>query len=330
MIDTAASAIGHLNGVLRRNVRSFNGFEEDEIRAYAQELALRLQQGQCDCRLPCCKRQHRLPDPHPPPGSEELKGAVRRAVIGDFQGDDIQTGSLSQSMLYRYILTQDHQMLIADVEVRKCGACGGQGRVYEGDRCPGCGLVFDPVTTQVCAQMRLFIQGVYVPLPRWACGPQGSGGHFYAQQACRSMEDPNNPQGTPRVRHGPDGQHDCCPWQGCQESLDDRRHRQRPTTLWVHRIPARTCNAASAASDGLARWNALETGTRQWLQFSLSDQRREEVEAVVRTQSEAAVVEAADVLNWLLEHHEKLPPREAAEWRDRVGQALAERNLEHL
>jgi hypothetical protein len=168
-----------------------------------------------------------------------LRLFVRRAVIGAY---GLCANSITQGMYYLQVLRPDEQMLVANVELRKCPACQ---RAYEGMTCPveECHRPFTPDATEVIAQPRLLIQGVYVPVRRWAC--QGS--HYYPQARCHEEIVETTPEVRTRLLHGVDGVHDQCPWSDCPHGRP--AHPQRGTLLWVYNHLPRVPNEARTRED---------------------------------------------------------------------------------
>jgi hypothetical protein len=256
IIRLAYRAIRRMEQWMREVVRGFRGFTEEERRAYANELGYCLCRGStCTCGLTNCPTQHTLAAWNP--NEIGLPLFVERAVIGPA---GLLANSIDQGMFYRLILRVEHDMLVANVEFKRCAnpRCPRPQRLYEEERCPGdgCDSVFTPEETEVVAEPRLFIQSVYVSVRRFRCS---GGEHYFRQRLCRDKLVETLPEVRYRVVHDPSGGHDQCPWRGCPNG--NPRHPQRGTTLWVREelagqqapTPAMTL-AQQVCEEALRRW----------------------------------------------------------------------------
>jgi hypothetical protein len=296
-------------------VWGFPGIEQEDLQSHAQFLAALIWSGGCPCGLPTCGHHHRLPEPEPATDPQALRGVVWTAVIGPWHGPDIRAGSLAQSMLYRLVLTGEYEMAIAPVEFRACP--GPTCPAYEGDKCPRCRHGFNPVTDRAFDRDWLIIRGRYACRRRWRC-PAGTGEqvHFYAQRRCQDGQ------------HGPDQQHDHCPWQGCPGG--NPQHPQRGTCLWVrqhlHDLPA---DQQSGGPDGAAQWEAVVAGTEAW-RGSLPPARRAELEAQVPQNPipVGARVTADDFAAWMTGRPPEVSEAEREGWQGSVAEAFAARDLD--
>jgi hypothetical protein len=269
---------------MRECVRGFHGFTPDERRSFANQLGWLIYCGGCYCSEPladeadgpgnaedgqagdgggeaCCLH----PGPHSLAGQETsglgLPLFVEQAVIGPA---GLMANSVAAGMLYRIILRTEYAMLVARVELKRCtnpGCPRGQP-LYEEERCPGdgCGSTYTTEGTEVVAQERLLIQGVYLPVLRWHCFRQREEGHYYRQALCHSEVVGASPRAQYQVAHRRPPAHDECPWAACPYGRP--RHSQRGTTLWVR---AHLAPRPGPDRDTALRLEACEEGTRVWL-----------------------------------------------------------------
>jgi hypothetical protein len=235
-IRLAWGAIHDMTEWMGEVVRAFpqERFRPTRQREDAGYLGWLLFSARCSCGMQQCPSWHDLR--RQPDSGLGLRLFVRRAVIGAY---GLCANSITQGMYYLQVLRADEQMLVANVELRKCPACR---RAYEGMTCPAvqCRRPFTPDTTEVIAQPRLFIQGVYVPVQRWAC----RGSHYYPQAHCHEEIVEAVPAERTRLHHGEDGVHDQCPWSDCPNGRPE--HPQRGTRLWVYNHLPRVPNGAQA------------------------------------------------------------------------------------
>jgi hypothetical protein len=232
-IGLAWGAIHDMTEWMGEMVRAFpeGRFRRTRQLEEATYLGWLLFSARCKCGMQQCPARHDLG--RQPASGLGLRLFVRRAVIGAY---GLCANSITQGMYYLQVLRPDEQMLVANVELRRCPACQ---RAYEGMTCPAeqCRRPFTPDTTEVIAQPRLFIQGVYVPVRRWAC----QGAHYYPQERCHEEIVETTPEVRTRLHHGDDGVHDQCPLSGCPHGRP--AHPQRGTQLWV-------CNHAPRVPGG--------------------------------------------------------------------------------
>lgn len=282
LIPLVYQAVTWMDRWMRDVVRGHRGFSKEERQSFAVELSYHLGLGSCPCGLACCSRRHTIASYDP--AAIGLPLFVEEAVIGPC---GLQANSVSQGMLYRLILRGEYGMLVALVELKRCAEERCPMKVYEEERCPGdrCSSVYTPDETEVVAQERLLIQGVYQWVRRWCCKKKGHPGeHYFRQRLCRDemrvvhVDDPERPgEVVPVVRHrvvhDPDGGHDSCPWCGCPHGKP--RHSQRGTTLWVRSELAGRRPPADFPSDpgdpvdptdpeSALRLAAFEEGVRDW------------------------------------------------------------------
>jgi hypothetical protein len=299
----------------RGSVCGFPGFDHGEVESHAQYLATLLWRGRCCCGLPSCRARHHLPDPAPADDPPRLRAAVRSAVVGTWRGQEIQTGSLKQSMLYRWILTREYGLVIAEVEFHACPSQGCAGGGYEGPHCPQCHTPFDPARDRAFVRERLVRQDLRSPLVRWKCqAGKGLCEHVYAQIRCR--------QG----RHDA-GQHDRCPWVGCPQRPP--RHSQRESVVWVRRRgDVSTDRHEDDRPDGAAYEAACLAGTGAWW-GQLEPDRRQTLAAYVSRLlgAGAGQVEAEAVAAWLLWHPAEVTEGERNGWLRSVAAAAEDRDL---
>jgi len=276
------AAVTRMDQWMRDVVRGHRGFSVAERRSFAVQLAYHLFLGSCPCGLPSCQRRHSVKVHNPEQIGLPL--FVEQAVIGP---TGCQANSVAQGMFYRLILRVEYGMQVDKVELNRCADPRCPMDVYEEERCPGdgCSSVYTSDDTEVIAQERLFIQGVYLWVRRFCCKKRGDPGeHYFRQRLCRdrmTVEFVDNPQKpgdvVPVVRHhvvcNANNGHDFCPWCGCPHGKP--QHSQRATTLWVRselaggRPPAVPSDDPQNPTDPtdpteLQRLAAFEEGVRDW------------------------------------------------------------------
>jgi hypothetical protein len=265
----AEQAVWRMDLWMRPRVRGYGGMGPEDRRSCAVLLGRHLLAGNCGCHLPCCDARHKLAAQ--PASQVGVPLFVQQAVIGPF---GLAANSVAQGMFYRLILLPEEGMLVGNVELKRCTnpRCPSPHREYEEDRCPGhgCASAYTPEETEVIAQERLFVRGVYRTVRRWCCG----GSHYYPQRLCRGCLVAPLAKSPYQVMHGPGGRHDHCPWSGCPNGRP--RHPQRAgTTLWVRAGPADLPGRGPPSADpgdvvspsdaeGPLRRNAIAAGAQSW------------------------------------------------------------------
>jgi hypothetical protein len=238
-IRLAWGAIRDMTAWMTDVVRAFPAeqFRPQRQRVDACALGWRLFSGKCECGMRQCSAWHDLG--RQPDSGLGPKLFVRRAVIGAY---GLCANSITQGMYFLLVLRPEEQMLVANVELRRCPTCR---RDYEGMTCPAeqCRQPFSPETTAVVAQPRLLIEGVYIPVRRWAC----QGLHYYPQSRCHEEVIENTPEVRTKLHHGEDGVHDQCPWSDCPHGRPT--HPQRGTLLWVYKNLPQVPNGRHARGD---------------------------------------------------------------------------------
>jgi hypothetical protein len=224
-VRLAWGAIRDMTAWMSDIVRDFPAaqFPLTRQREDAGYLAWLLSSGRCNCGMRQCQSWHDLNQQ--PASGVGLWLFVRRAVIGAY---GLCANSITQGMYYLHVLRPEEAMLVANVELKKCPACQ---KTYEGPNCPSaqCRQPFTPDTTEVIAQPRLLIPGVYIPVRRWAC----HGAHYYPQDRCHEEIVEEIPEVKTKLYHAENGAHDECPWSDCPNGRP--RHPQKGTILWVCR-----------------------------------------------------------------------------------------------
>jgi hypothetical protein len=331
----AEQAVWQMDRWMQTRVRGYKGMERMDRRSCAVLLGRHLLAGNCDCGLDCCPARHNLAAQ---PGSQVgVPLFVQQAVIGPF---DLAANSVAQGMFYRLILLPEEGMLVSNVELKRCTnpRCPRPHREYEEDRCPGhgCASEYKPEETEVIAQERLFVRGVYRTVRRWCCG----GSHYYPQRLCRGCRVAPFTEEHYQVMHGPGGRHDHCPWSGCRNGRP--QHPQSTgSTLWVRAeladLPGRGPPSAdpgdvvspSDAADPLRR-NAIAAGAQSWretLDATTADTLR------IALAAEGSVApEARDdplvIADWVLGGRlSGISAAEVERLRQAIRQALRERGL---
>jgi len=246
---------------------------------------------------------------------------VEQAVIGS---SGLQANSVTQGMFYRLILRVEYGMLVALVELNRCVDPECPQQVYEAERCPGdrCPSVFTPQDTEVIAQERLFIQGVYLPVRRWRCGT-----HYFRQRLCRDGV------------HDANGGHDHCPWGGCPDG--NPQHSQRGTALWVRCELGGDRPLGSPGGDpreptdptdpdALKRLAAFEEGARDWWD-ALDQATRDDLQAAFAKELSRSAASCDDPLmiaDWLLSgQHSATTPSQRQPLRDAITRSFQARGL---
>jgi hypothetical protein len=249
ILGHVADAVDFLNRWLRRHVRGFTGFSEDERRGYSAQLAYLIGTGQCPCGGANCRTRHNRAG-FGATGVTGLRQFVWSAVLGPRANTKRpEANSLAQGMLYRLVLRRSYPLRIVEVELKHCHQCQ---RRYELLNCeqPGCGTPFDPAQTRAVRQARLILRDQYVRVRRWGCagnvpaptpapgtpdgrqrrrGPRPD--HYFQQDRCReSLDEPKSPRPF-RVHHGEP--EDGCPLRSCPRH--GQRHPERGTGLWVRK-----------------------------------------------------------------------------------------------
>jgi len=342
----ANRAVTRMDRWMRDVVRGHKGFSVEERRSFAVELSYHVCLGSCPCRLECCGRRHTIAAHNP--AVMGLPLFVEQAVIGPtgFQGN-----SVTQGMFYRLILRVEYGMLVEKVELNRCADPRCSMEVYEEERCPGdgCSSVYTPGETEVIAQERLLIQGVYLPIRRWGC-PPGNPDHYFRQQICRDsqhvvfVDDPDAlgevvPLVRHRVVHDTNGGHDHCPLRGCPHG--NPRHSQRGTTLWVRcelagRQPP-DCPSGDPADpmdptdpEAPQRLAAFEEGVRDWWDALDAAKREELLSAFARELSldPALCVDSLRIGDWLLSGPQRGTPSQLQPLLDAITGSFQARGLE--
>jgi hypothetical protein len=314
---------------LRERVRGFRPFTREERRSFANELGWRIDRDRCDCGLDVCERQHRAAAQ---PGSGlGLPLFVEQAVAGPLGVRDCRANSLRQGMFYQWILKGELGMLVALVEFKRC-ADPGCRNAYEEDTCPpqhsGCGRPYSPQDTEVFAEERLILPGVYVSVRRWGCGSS----HYYRQQRCWEELVPPLTDFHPHVHHDPGGKHDHCPWCGCPNGNPRHADRGRGTTLWVRRELAGSAGQHQPAADPTTprRLEAYEEATRQWLD-TLDDAIREVLRQAIAADPDVDSQSRDDplvIMGWVLSGRQTVvPEHEVQRFRDLIRRELEDRGL---
>jgi hypothetical protein len=322
----AERAVWKMDQWMRDVVQGYHGLTRDERRSCADQLALHLVLGNCPCGLDRCPTRHHI-------AAQPASGAgpalfVEQAVIGPV---GLCANSVAQGMFYQLILRSDYQMLVSNVEFKRCGnpLCANPYGEYEEDRCPGdrCDSVYSPDQTEVIAREWLVIKGVYQTVRRWCCG----GTHYYRQHYCHGELVPPFTEVHYRLLHGPNG-HDSCPWLGCPN--DRPRHPQSPgSTLWVRAHLAEGSTEPTHADPlSTIRLDSYAVGTRQWLaalNLATASQLRNALAADPTLAAESHE-DPAVIANWVLTQKETVvPATERARLREAINLALQERGLEH-
>jgi hypothetical protein len=262
---------------------------------------------------------------------------VQQAVIGPI---GLCANSVAQGMFYRLILLPEQGMLVSNVELKRCTnpRCPSPHREYEEERCPGhgCASVYTPEETELIAQERLFVQGVYRTVRRWCCG----GSHYYPQRLCRGRLVAPFTEAHYQLIHGPGGRHDRCPWNGCPNGRP-QHPRCTGSTLWVRAEladlpgpggpsadPGGVVNPSAAVEQ--LRQDAVAAGAQSW---------RETLDATTAATlcsalaAEGSVApEARDdplvIASWVLGGQQQvLAAAEVERLRQAIRQALGERGL---
>jgi hypothetical protein len=311
---------------MRDQVRGFPGCTRDEHRSFANELGLRIHDGTCNCGGVTCLR----PERHGRAGFAEAGVGrplfVEQAVIGPAK---FKANSLAEGMFYRLILRVDYGMLVAKVEFNRCTnpRCPRPQRLYEEGRCPGdgCDSVYTQDGTEVIAQERLIVQGVYLPVLRWRCFHGPDEGHYYRQNLCYSEVVGNDPDVRYRVVHRQPPAHDQCPWCSCP--YGNRQHSQRGTILWVRE---KLAPGSKTDQDTALLLDAYEEATRLWLR-GLDEPTRDKLRAAIATDpavSPDAREDPLAIVEWVLHQGQAVLGRaKVNQLKDCIGQELEIRGL---
>jgi hypothetical protein len=321
---------------MRQVVRGYRGMDHQDRRSCAVLVGLHLLEGSCDCSLQCCPHRHNLAAQ--PTSGVGVPLFVGQAVIGPV---GLCANSVAQGMFYQLILSREEKMLVSNVEFKRCTnqGCPNPYREYEEDCCPGygCTSVYTREETEVIAQERLFIRGVYRPARRWCC----HGEHYYRQFHCRGRLTPPFTEVHHQLIHGSNGIHDHCPWRGCPYSRP--RHSQSAgSTLWVRSElagrdgengdepdPGDAVDPAGPAGD--LRLDAIATGTRRWLDALDAATAHALREALAA--DESAAPESRDdplvIADWVVGgRRSAIAATERERLRQAIQQALRERGLD--
>ena len=335
----AGQAVRRMDRWMRQLVRGYRGMQRMDRRSCAVLLGRHLLAGNCDCRLPCCPARHNLAAQ--PASQVGVPLFVQQAVIGPL---GLAANSVAQGMFYRLILQPEEGMLVSNVELKRCTnpRCPSPHREYEEDRCPGygCASAYTPEETEVIAQERLFVQGVYRPVRRWCCG----GSHYYPQRLCRGCLVEPFTEVHYRLVHGPGGRHDHCPWSGCPNGRP--QHPQTPgSTLWVRAERADRPERGLVApdpgdvvdpSDAAEQWRQYATaaGAQFWRDTLDATTANTLQTAFAALAAEGSVTpEACDdplvIADWVLDGRLRgIAAAEVERLRQAIRQALCERGLE--
>jgi len=335
-MDPVEYAVWKMDQWMRHVVCGYKGMRRPDRRSCAVLLGRHLIAGNCPCGLERCPSRHNLAAQ--PASGVGVPLFVEQAVIGPV---GLCANSVAQGMFYWLILRPEQQMLVSNVEFKRCVnlRCPNPYREYEEERCPGygCGSVYTTEDTEVIAQERLFIQGVYRSVRRWCCG----GTHYYRQRHCWGRLVPPFTEPHYQLFHGPNGLHDHCPWRDCPNGRP--RHPQPPgSTLWVRAELADRAGPSSASPDpadiadpadplSMLRLDAFAEGTRRWL-HTLDAATASKLRDAIAADSTIAPESRDDPLviaDWVLGGRQTVvPAAEIARLRAAVQQAQQERGLE--
>lgn len=170
-------------GMIQGRIDDLERVGRDEIRLYADLIALELAKSHCTCGShlksckdkaghPCCRLPHKLI--HWKPAERSLRSFVAEAVRG-LADDKFRAGAYAVSMLYP-LLRDDTRLVVGVAEFRVCHVCGEK---YEGSHCavPTCRAPDDlhrtrhePRKNWLLIPYDLFDgRGAYVLVERWRC-----------------------------------------------------------------------------------------------------------------------------------------------------------------
>lgn len=127
-------------GMIQGRIDDLERVGRDEIRLYADLIALELAKSHCTCGSHlksckdkaghfCCRPPHKLI--HWKPVERSLRSFVAEAVRG-LAEDELRSGAYAVSMLYP-LLRDDTRLLVGSAEFKVCHTCGEK---YEGSHCP--------------------------------------------------------------------------------------------------------------------------------------------------------------------------------------------------
>ena len=170
-------------GMIQKRVNEMDIIGRDDIRLYADMIALELAKSRCACGShlksckqkddhACCRPAHRLATWKP--AERTLRSFVAEAVRG-LADDEFRSGAYALSMLYP-LLRDDTRLIVGSVEFKVCHVCDEK---YEGSVCanPACRAPDDLHRTRHEARKNWLLipydmfdgRGHYVLVERWRC-----------------------------------------------------------------------------------------------------------------------------------------------------------------